>query len=53
MPSARSELTNNQGAEAAPVLPVRKASPHGGPKPISNPPGFESILWILQMEVSM
>ena len=42
------ELTDEQWAHIAPLLPEPKASPKGGPKPIANRPVFEGILWVLR-----
>jgi transposase len=44
----QSELTDAQWEKIAPLLPERKASPRGGPKPIPNWPVFEGILWLLR-----
>lgn len=41
-------LTDEQWIKIAPLLPVPQSSPKGGPKPISNRPVFEGILWVLR-----
>jgi transposase len=46
MARKQSELTDEQWHKIAPLLPVVKASPRGGPKPILNRLVFEGILWI-------
>ena len=43
-----SELTDEQWAHIAPLLPEPQASPNGGPQPIANRPVFEGILWVLR-----
>jgi transposase len=48
MAREHSELTDSQWAQFAPLLPAPQASPRGGPKPISNRPVFEGILWLLR-----
>lgn len=48
MARAQAELTDEQWAKIAPLLPKPKASPRGGPKPLPNRPVFEGILWILR-----
>lgn len=48
MAKQRSELTDDQWAVIAPLLPQPKVSSHGGPKPIANRPVFEGILWVLR-----
>lgn len=47
---ARREVlfTDEQWIKIAPLLPVPQSSPKGGPKPISNRPVFEGILWVLR-----
>ena len=44
----RSELTDEQWAHIAPLLPKPNASPNGDPKPIANRPVFEGVLWVLR-----
>ena len=48
MAKQRSELTDEQWAVIAPLLPEPKASSRGGPRPIPNRPVFEGILWVLR-----
>jgi transposase len=48
MAREQSELTNQQWAKLAPLLPELKPSPKGGRWPIPNRPCFEGILWVLR-----
>ena len=42
------ELSDDQWAKLAPLLPEPQPSPHGGPKPVPNRPVVEGILWVLR-----
>jgi transposase len=42
------ELTDEQWAKLAPLLPEPAASLRGGPRPIPNRPVVEGILWVLR-----
>jgi transposase len=48
MVRGQSELTDEQWAKIAPLLPEPMASPNGGPRPIPNRRTFEGILWVLR-----
>jgi transposase len=42
------EVTDEQWAVVAPLLPTLTPSPNGGPKPVPNRPCFEGIVWVLR-----
>lgn len=42
------ELSDEQWARLAPLLPEPQPSPDGGPKPVDNRPVIEGILWVLR-----
>ena len=48
MTQQKSELTDEQWAKIAPLIPEPEPSPNGGPWPIANRPCFEGILWVLR-----
>ena len=48
MTQRQTELTDEQWAKIAPLIPEPEPSPNGGPWPVANRPCFEGILWVLR-----